>query len=112
MPSGPHRTRLCRDIRCPEGYAEGEKAMDMPRVVSREEWLAARKDLLAKEKEVTRAKDAVAAARRALPMTEVGNKYVFTGPTGQVGLADLFDGRRQLSWERAFPREGGHESCR
>jgi predicted dithiol-disulfide oxidoreductase (DUF899 family) len=87
--------------------------MESPRVVSREEWLAARQDLLAQEKEVTRAKDAVAAARRALPMTEVGNKYVFTGPGGTASLADLFDGRRQLityhfMWRHAesgFPGE-------
>ena len=70
--------------------------MDNPRVVTPEEWLAARKDLLAREKEATRAKDAVDAARRALPMTEVTKDYTFTGRGGQVSLADLFDGRRQL----------------
>ena len=70
--------------------------MDNPRVVTPEEWLAARKDLLAREKEATRAKDAVDAARRALPMTEVTKDYTFTGRGGQVSLAGLFDGRRQL----------------
>jgi predicted dithiol-disulfide oxidoreductase (DUF899 family) len=70
--------------------------MDVPQVVSREEWLAARKDLLAGEKEVTRAKDAVDAARRQLPVTEVTKDYTFTGPTGQVSLAGLFEGRGQL----------------
>jgi predicted dithiol-disulfide oxidoreductase (DUF899 family) len=70
--------------------------MDSPRVVSRDEWLAARKDLLAQEKEASRAKDALDARRRALPMVEVGKKYVFAGPDGAAGLLDLFDGRRQL----------------
>ena len=70
--------------------------MDSTRVVSQDEWLAARKDLLAREKEATRAKDTVAAARRALPMVEIGKNYAFTGPGGQAGLLDLFDGRRQL----------------
>src|SRR6516164_6428013 len=70
--------------------------MDIPQVVSQEEWLAARRDLLAKEKEVTRAEDAVDAAHRALPVTEVTKTYTFTGPEGQASLADLFDGRRQL----------------
>jgi hypothetical protein len=60
--------------------------MDIPHVVSGEEWLAARKDLLAREKEVTRAKDAVDAARRELPVTEVTKDYTFTGPGGQVSL--------------------------
>ena len=54
--------------------------MDIPQVVSHEEWLAARTELLAKEKEVTRAEDAVDAARRALPVTEVTKAYTFAGP--------------------------------
>src|ERR1022692_4206068 len=87
--------------------------MNSPRVVSPDEWLAARQDLLAREKEATRARDTVAAARRALPMTEIGKEYVFAGPGGQAGLPDLFDGRRQLivyhfMWRHAesgFPDE-------
>jgi predicted dithiol-disulfide oxidoreductase (DUF899 family) len=67
-----------------------------PEIVSAEEWRAARLDLLAKEKEFTRARDALAAQRRRLPMTEVTKDYRFTGPEGEVGLADLFEGRRQL----------------
>src|SRR5215469_3430017 len=73
-----------------------EDAMDIPPVVSQQEWLAARRDLLAREKEVTRAEDAVDAARRALPVTEVTKAYTFAGPAGQASLADLFGGRRQL----------------
>lgn len=70
--------------------------MELPNTGSREEWLAARLELLAKEKELSRAQAAVAAERRALPMVEVTRDYVFTGPGGQARLADLFEGRRQL----------------
>src|SRR5262249_61703934 len=70
--------------------------MDTPLVVAPEEWLAARKDLLATEKEVTRAKDAADAARRALPMTEVTQDYTFTGPGGPGIRAGLFARRAQL----------------
>ena len=70
--------------------------MDTTQVVSPQQWRAAREQLLAREKEATRAKDAVDAARRELPMTEVTKDYVFTGPGGQVSLPGLFDGRRQL----------------
>ncbi|WP_238357492.1 DUF899 domain-containing protein [Cohnella zeiphila] len=68
----------------------------LPRVVSREEWFAARQDLLVKEKEATRALDALAAERRKLPMVRVDKDYVFEGKGGKVSLLDLFDGRRQL----------------
>ena len=70
--------------------------MSLPQIVSREEWLSARKELLAKEKAATRARDALNAERRGLPMVEVEKEYVFEGPEGSVGLVDLFDGRRQL----------------
>jgi predicted dithiol-disulfide oxidoreductase (DUF899 family) len=70
--------------------------MESQRVVSREEWLAARKELLGQEKEVTRAKDAVDARRRALPVVEVDKDYVFAGPDGPTSLAGLFGSRRQL----------------
>jgi len=70
--------------------------MDAQRIASREEWLAARKALLAKEKEFTRARDALNAERRKLPMVRIDKDYVFEGPNGKAGLRDLFDGRRQL----------------
>jgi predicted dithiol-disulfide oxidoreductase (DUF899 family) len=87
--------------------------MDRPQVVSRGEWLVARKELLAREKEAIRVKDAVDGHRRALPMVEVDKEYVFAGPGGRAGLLDLFDGRRQLvvyhfMWrheESGFPGE-------
>ncbi len=72
--------------------------MIRPPVVSTEEWEAARADLLVKEKELTRALDALAAERRRLPMVELdAHRYSFTAPDGeQVGLTGLFDGHRQL----------------
>jgi predicted dithiol-disulfide oxidoreductase (DUF899 family) len=70
--------------------------MSLPKVVSRDEWLAARKALLEKEKAATRARDALNAERRELPMVEVDKDYVFGGPDGKLSLADLFGGRRQL----------------
>lgn len=70
--------------------------MKMPEVVSRDDWQAARDELLVREKELTRALDALAARRRRLPMVRMSDDYRFTGPDGELSLADLFDGRRQL----------------
>lgn len=70
--------------------------MNSPQVVSAAEWQAAREELLAKEKEATRARDALAAERRRQPMTPIEEDYVFAGPDGTASLLDLFDGRRQL----------------
>jgi predicted dithiol-disulfide oxidoreductase (DUF899 family) len=70
--------------------------MNLPHVVSQGEWEAAREKLLVKEKEATRARDALAAERRRLPMALVTKDYVFEGPDGKASLLDLFDGRRQL----------------
>jgi predicted dithiol-disulfide oxidoreductase (DUF899 family) len=70
--------------------------MSLPDVASREEWLNARKLLLAREKELTRQKDALNADRRRLPMVALEKDYQFEGPDGTVGLLDLFDGKRQL----------------
>jgi predicted dithiol-disulfide oxidoreductase (DUF899 family) len=73
-----------------------ETPMSLPRIATREEWLAARTSLLAREKELTRQRDALSAARRSLPMVEVEQDYVLAGPDGPVHLTDLFEGRRQL----------------
>ncbi|MFJ3986050.1 DUF899 domain-containing protein [Streptomyces fungicidicus] len=70
--------------------------MSLPEVASRAEWRAARQELLAKEKAVTRARDALNAERRRLPMVAVDREYVFEGGDGEVTLADLFEGWRQL----------------
>jgi predicted dithiol-disulfide oxidoreductase (DUF899 family) len=71
-------------------------ALERPPIVSPAEWLAARIELLAKEKELTRARDALSAARRALPWVRVEKDYVFDTLDGPRTLADLFDGRSQL----------------
>lgn len=68
----------------------------LPQIVSHEEWRKAREALLAKEKEFTHARDALAAERRRLPMERVEKKYTFEGPNGAVTLLDLFEGRPQL----------------
>jgi predicted dithiol-disulfide oxidoreductase (DUF899 family) len=70
------------------------------------EWEAARQRLLAKEKEVTHAKDALAAERRRMPWLAVEKDYKFEGPAGQASLPDLFEGRRQLIVYRAFFEPG------
>src|SRR5216683_8018100 len=70
--------------------------MNLPHIVSRDEWRVARDELLRKEKEATRARDALAAERRRLPMVRIDKDYIFEGPDGKVSLFDLFDGRRQL----------------
>lgn len=70
--------------------------MALPQIVSREEWLRARLELLAEEKELTRRWDKLNARRRELPMVRVGKEYVLDGPAGPVTLAGLFGDRRQL----------------
>jgi predicted dithiol-disulfide oxidoreductase (DUF899 family) len=86
--------------------------MSLPQVVSRDEWLIARKELLVKEKEATRRRDALNAERRRLPMIKLDKDYVFEAPSGEVSLLDLFEGRRQLivyhfmfdpGWEQGCP---------
>jgi predicted dithiol-disulfide oxidoreductase (DUF899 family) len=70
--------------------------MSDPKITTNDQWRAARLELLAKEKELSRHRDEVNAARRALPMVEVTKEYSFVGPQGRVGLMALFDGRDQL----------------
>ncbi|TDO44516.1 putative dithiol-disulfide oxidoreductase (DUF899 family) [Kribbella sp. VKM Ac-2527] len=70
--------------------------MNLPDVVSREEWLVARKKFLAEEKEFTKRRDRLNADRRRLPMVRVEKNYRFTGPSGETGLLDLFEDRDQL----------------
>jgi len=80
--------------------------IERPKVVSQEEWLAARENLLAEEKRVTRERDALAAKRRRMPWLTVEKQYEFDGPDGKVSLLDLFEGRRQLIVYRAFFEPG------
>jgi len=80
--------------------------MKTPPVVSPEQWEEARQQLLVKEKELTHARDAMAAARRRMPWQAVEKEYVFEGPAGKVTLLDLFEGRPQLVLYRAFFEPG------
>ena len=86
--------------------------MEPHRIVSRDEWLAARKAHLADEKAFTRARDALSQKRRELPWVKVDKAYVFDGPNGKQTLADLFGGKSQLivyhfmlgpDWEQGCP---------
>jgi predicted dithiol-disulfide oxidoreductase (DUF899 family) len=70
--------------------------MNLPQIVPQDVWQVVRNDLLIKEKEATRARDALSAARRRLPMVQIDKQYVFVGPDGPASLHDLFEGRRQL----------------
>ena len=80
--------------------------MQTPAIVSAQEWAAAHEQMLVKEKEHTRARDALAALRRRMPWTPVADDYTFEGPRGRMSLLDLFDGRRQLIVYRAFADPG------
>src|SRR4030088_385081 len=70
--------------------------MEDREIVSEADWLVARKDLLTREKEFSRQRDALSAARHSLPWVKIDKKYVFDGPKGKETLAELFDGRSQL----------------
>jgi predicted dithiol-disulfide oxidoreductase (DUF899 family) len=80
--------------------------MNAPPIVSPQEWEAARQELLVKEKELTRARDALAADRRRMPRMAVEKAYTFEGPRGPARLIDLFEGRRQLVIYRFFFEPG------
>lgn len=89
-----------------------ENEIPGPDIVSRDEWLARRKELLEQEKEATRHKDRVNAERRRLPMVKIEKDYLFEGPEGKRSLRDLFEGSRQLivyhfmfdpSWDEGCP---------
>lgn len=68
----------------------------LPRIVSQADWQVAHEQLLTAEKAATRARDALAAQRRRLPMFSIEKNYLFEGPGGKASLLDLFEGRRQL----------------
>src|SRR5690348_13385665 len=81
------------------------------RIVSQDEWLAARKALLAKEKELTRLRDQLSAERRELPWVKIERPYLFEGPGGKETLADLFAGRSQLIVKHFMFGPGWKEGC-
>jgi len=80
-------------------------------IVTPSEWLAARKELLAEEKRLTRQMDAVSAKRRALPWVKIDKDYQFDGPCGRVALADLFMGKSQLVIQHFMLGPGWGEGC-
>jgi predicted dithiol-disulfide oxidoreductase (DUF899 family) len=80
-------------------------------VVSREEWIAVRKELLKKEKGLTRQRDALSAERRRLPWVRIEKEYVFEGPNGKETLAELFNGRSQLIVVHFMLGPGWKEGC-
>jgi predicted dithiol-disulfide oxidoreductase (DUF899 family) len=85
--------------------------MGLPEIAARDAWLAARKDLLRREKEHLRQKDALNADRRRLPMVRIEKEYAFEGPGGKVGLVDLFEGRRQLIVQHFMFDPGWTDGC-
>ncbi|WP_433363950.1 DUF899 domain-containing protein [Actinoplanes sp. CA-142083] len=88
--------------------------MNLPQVVSQDDWLTARKELLQAEKEALLAQDSLSARRRELPMVRIDKEYTFEGPQGKVRLLDLFEGRDQLIiYHFMFgpDQDEGHNSC-
>ena len=89
-----------------------DKSESNPRVVSEAEWLVARKDLLTREKELTRLRDEVSRHRRELPWVRVDKEYIFDGPDGKKTLGDLFEGRSQLIVYHFMFAPGWEEGCK
>src|SRR5258708_9325808 len=87
------------------------QALTQHKVVSEEQWLAARKELLAAEKEFTRERDALSAKRRELPWVRVEKNYVFDGPNGQQSLSELFRGKSQLAIYHFMFGPGWEQGC-
>jgi predicted dithiol-disulfide oxidoreductase (DUF899 family) len=86
--------------------------MQSHRIVSRQEWIAARKTHLAHEKELTQARERLNEERRALPWVNVDKNYAFDGPTGKMQLADLFKGRSQLVVQHFMFAPEWNEGCK
>src|SRR6266576_7307182 len=88
-----------------------ETVMSLPRIATRKAWLAARKELLAKEKDLTRLRDELNAERRDLPVAEIEKDYIFDGSHGAVRLIDIFEGRRQLIIYYFMSGPGWEDGC-
>jgi predicted dithiol-disulfide oxidoreductase (DUF899 family) len=91
--------------------SEGRRRISEHSIVSREEWVRVRKELLKKEKEFTRLRDQLYAECRELPWVKIEKRYVFDGPEGKETLADLFDGRSQLIVNHFMLGPGWKEGC-
>src|SRR5213078_3406839 len=127
IPADPHQ-HLPRPLPCSLRQAESLRqpaqsllriahpiktnSFDNPAVVSPEKWLAARRELLREEKELTRARERLAARRRDLPWVKVNRAYTFDSPSGRVSLADMFEGRSQLIVYHFMLAPGAEAGCR
>src|SRR5579864_7423279 len=100
------RTKMATSKESDKQQGKGHLVMNTRPIVSKQEWEAAREQLLTKEKAFTRSRDALAAERRRMPWLAVDRKYEFDGPKGKVSLLDLFEGRPQLIVYRAFFEPG------
>jgi predicted dithiol-disulfide oxidoreductase (DUF899 family) len=109
--AGSARSTSLKNI-SPETHPTEEQIMQPHKIVSREEWIEARKAHMAHEKEYTRARDRLSEDRRALPWVKVEKAYVFDGPNGQVTLADLFKGRSQLVVQHFMFAPDWNEGCK
>jgi predicted dithiol-disulfide oxidoreductase (DUF899 family) len=89
----------------------GVSQVSKHRIVTRDEWVVARKALLAREKELTRLRDQIAGERRALPWVRMDTNYVFDAPEGRRALAELFEGRRQLLVQHFMLAPGWEQGC-
>jgi predicted dithiol-disulfide oxidoreductase (DUF899 family) len=85
--------------------------VDSHQIVTKAEWIEARRALLAKEKELTRRRDRLADEQRALPWVKIEKSYVFDGPEGEVTLAELFGGRSQLFLKHFMMGPGAETQC-
>lgn len=92
--------------------ANSRTSTERHRVVSRDEWVAERKTLLAREKELTHLHDQIARERRALPWVRIDKIYAFDAPEGRRTLAELFDGRRQLLVQHFMFAPGWEQGCK
>src|ERR1700687_2241602 len=106
------RARQAGKISRLKRFNAGEPVMQPHNIVSREEWIAARKAHLAHEKEYTCARDRLSEERRALPWVKVDKTYVFEGPDGRKTLADLVAGRSQLVVQHFMFGPDWHEGCK
>ena len=88
-----------------------ETVLSFPRIATRQAWLAAREELLVKEKDLTRLRDELNAERRDLPMVEIEKDYIFDGPDGAVRLIDMFEGRPQLIIYHFMFDPGWEDGC-
>src|SRR5260221_573843 len=109
--AGSARSTSLKNI-SPETYPTEEPTMQPHKIVSREEWIEARKAHMAHEKEYTRARDKLSEERRALPWVKVDKAYLFDGPNGKANLADLFKGRSQLVVQHFMFAPDWTEGCK